>query len=294
MKQYPIRSPLRYPGSKRRLVNSVRQLLELNNLRPALYIEPFIGGASIGLQLMQYDLVDKVIFMDIDPWVSSFWKTVFFDTEWLTEKILTTQVTLELWDKLKKSNPQTIREMAWACFYLNRTSFSGILEKRVGPLGGREQKSKYKIDCRFPRNTLVKRIEQISQFRDKIYAVWNCSWEDGVSRIKKEQKNKKLPKQNLFYYLDPPFFNKAESLYRFYFEESDHIKLRNQLLRLKDYWLLSYDSATQVEILYGDAIHKKINGANHHHVDIYYSLSILSERRVVKEVIISNLPLFSS
>lgn len=288
--KYSIRSPLRYPGSKRRLGQYVRSVIKTNNLYPSLYIEPFVGGGSVALQLLQYNLVEKVILMDIDPWVSSFWKTVFFDTDWLIEKILTAPISLELWDDLKKSNPRTIRERAWTGFYLNRTSFSGILERRVGPLGGREQKSNYKIDCRFPRETLVKRVTQISQFRDKIHAVWNCSWDDGISRIKAEQKDKKLPKNNLFYYLDPPFFEKAESLYRYYFEKQDHVKLRNRLLRLKDNWLLSYDSAKQVEILYGDAIHKKTNGTNHHHVDIYYSLSILSERRIAKEVIISNLP----
>jgi hypothetical protein len=62
------------------------------------------------------------------------------------------------------------------------------------------------------------------------------------------------------------------------------------VLALEDNWLLSYDSAKQVEQLYGDAIHEKTNGASRHHVDIYYSLAVMSERRMAKEVIISNLP----
>ncbi|MBI2707712.1 MAG: DNA adenine methylase [Proteobacteria bacterium] len=288
--QSPIRSPLRYPGSKRRLANYVRQTLELNNFRPALYVEPFVGGASVGLQLLQYELIDKVIFMDLDPWVASFWHTVFFDTKWLVEKIRTTRVTLKLWKEIKNSKPRSIRDRAWACFYLNRTSFSGILEAKAGPLGGRKQKSEYKIDCRFPRETLIKRVLQAASFSNKVYAVWNCSWEDGISEIKAEQKRKNLPKKNIFYYLDPPFFEEAQELYRFYFQEKDHTRLRDYLLQFKDNWLLSYDYAKQVEVLYGDAISKKTNGTNHQHVDIYYSLAILSERRVAKEVILSNLP----
>jgi len=288
--QSPILSPLRYPGSKRRLAGYIRQAIMINEIRPSLYIEPFVGGASVGLQFLQYELAEKVIFMDLDPWVASFWRTVFFDTYWLVEKIRTTKVTLELWKQLKKSKPRSIREQAWACFYLNRTSFSGILEEKVGPLGGREQKSEYKIDCRFPRETLIKRILQAASFKDKVYGVWNCSWEEGIASIKDKQKNNKLPRKGLFYYFDPPFFEQAEELYRFYFLEKDHIYLRDYLLKLKENWLLSYDLSEQVETLYGEAIKNKTNGTNHHHVHIYYSLAVLSQRRVAKEVILSNFP----
>lgn len=288
--QSPLRSPLRYPGSKRRLASYVRQMLDLNNCRPSLYVEPFAGGASVGLQLMQYDVVDKVIFMDVDPWVASFWKTVFFDSDWLIEKIESTKVTLELWKELKASKPRSIRDQAWTCFYLNRTSFSGILEDKAGPLGGREQKSNYKIDCRFTSKNLIKRIEKIASYQEKVYAVWNCSWKDGIEKIKIAQKNKNLPKENIFYYLDPPFFEKAEYLYRYYFQKKDHRELRNSLVKMKDKWILSYDYSEQVNLLYGDAIKNQTNDTNHHHVDIYYSLSILSERRIAKEVILSNLP----
>ncbi len=152
----PIYSPLRYPGSKRRLASYIRNALITNKLRPSLYIEPFVGGASVGLQLMQYDLVDKVIFMDRDPWVASFWQTVFFDSAWLIERIRDARVTLEDWQAIKQSNPQTTQEQAWVCFFLNRTSFSGILEKRAGPLGGRGQAPEYKINCRFTKKTLSK------------------------------------------------------------------------------------------------------------------------------------------
>ena len=286
----PVRSPLRYPGSKRRLANYVRQALQLNNIRPSLYVEPFVGGASIGLQLMQYDLVDKVIFMDLDPWVASFWDTLFFDTEWLITKIRSTNVTLKLWNELKTGRPRSRREQAWTCFYLNRTSFSGILEKKAGPLGGQKQESEYKIDCRYPGERLIERIEKIANFRDKVWGVWNCSWEDGITSIRKEQKQKKLPPKDTFYYLDPPFFEEAEDLYRYYFDEADHIRLRDYLFEFKDNWLLSYDYADQVNTLYGDAIRNRINGTNHRKIDIYYSLAVLSKRYMAKEVIISNLP----
>lgn len=288
--QYPLRSPLRYPGSKRRLAKYVRQALDLNGLRPKLYVEPFAGGASVGIQMLQYDCADKMILMDRDPWITSFWKTVFFDTQWLIDKVRSTKVTLENWNRLKRSHPRSTRDQAWTCFYLNRTSFSGILEAKAGPIGGKDQESVYKIDCRFPRSSLIKRIEAVAEFRDKVHAIWNCSWEDGLRAIKLEQQKHQLPTTDVFYYLDPPFFEKAEDLYRYCFEDDDHVRLRDRLLKLRAKWLLSYDSADQVEALYGTAIKNRTNGTNHHHVDIYYSLAVLSERRIAKEVILSNLP----
>lgn len=233
--------------------------------------------------------------MDVDPWVASFWQTVFFDTAWLVNKIRTASVTLKNWDKIKESNPITVREQAWACFFLNRTSFSGILEKKVGPLGGRAQTSDYKIDCRFPRNTLVGRVRQIATFKNKIRGIWCTSWEVGIERIRKEQIAGSLPANNLFFYFDPPFFEKAEDLYRFYFRSEDHVKLRDALIRLTDKWILSYDSADQVEALYGPAIQSKTNGTKKHAVEFLYSVSVMQERKKGKEVILSNmehLPLF--
>lgn len=282
-------SPLRYPGSKRRLAEYIKQALDVNGLEPTLYIEPFVGGGSVALRLLQEESIEQVILMDIDPWVANFWKTVFFHTDWLIEKIESTDVTLENWTTLKNSHPKTMLEKAWTGFYLNRTSFSGILEKKAGPIGGREQASEYKIDCRFPRSTLVDRIRKIAAFKDKIKAVWCISWDDGITRIIHKQKLGELPTNGLFFYFDPPFFEKADSLYRYYFQNRDHVRLRDYLLTLEDKWLLSYDSADQVFSLYGDALKHGTNGTRHDHIELLYSVSVMPERRKAKEVVLTNL-----
>jgi len=282
-------SPLRYPGSKRRLANYISQALELNKLQPQLYVEPFVGGASVGLQLLFDGIVEQVILIDIDPLIANFWKTVFFDTEWLIDQIKSMEISIEKWHEYKAFSPETEREFAQACLFLNRTNFSGILRSEVGPLGGREQKSKYKIDCRFPRETLVKRVERIAEYKEKIKGVWVCSWSDGIQKIDDLQSSGQLPTEEVFYYFDPPFFEKASELYRYHFESGDHEKLRNFLLALDDHWVLSYDSSDQIDFLYGDAIQNKTNGAIKHGVELIYSTGIMLGRKPTKEVIISNL-----
>lgn len=285
----PLLSPLRYPGSKRGLVGYIEQALKCNEFQPSLYVEPFVGGASVALQLIQDGLVKRVILMDIDPWITSFWKTVFFDTDWLLEQVEALPVTLERWHQFKQEVPTTIREQALTCFFLNRTSFSGILEARAGPLGGQQQSSPYKIDCRFPRATLIRRIQQAAMHKEKIHGIWNCSWKEGITEIREEQRAGQLPCEGLFFYFDPPFFEAAAALYRYYFVAADHLALRDFLLTLEDKWILSYDSAQQVEALYGNALTKRTNGTQKHHVELFYRLAIMSQRRKGKEVIISNL-----
>src|SRR5690348_5041293 len=82
-----ILSPLRYPGSKRRLAGYIQKTLQLNNLHPSLFVEPFAGGASVALQLLNNNMVDTIGLIDRDPLVAAFWEAVFFDTEWLLEQI---------------------------------------------------------------------------------------------------------------------------------------------------------------------------------------------------------------
>lgn len=287
-------SPLRYPGSKRRLASYVSQALELNERQPQLYIEPFVGGASVGLQLLFDGIVEQVILIDLDPLIANFWKAVFFDTEWLIDQIETIEISIEKWHAYKALSPKNAREYAQACLFLNRTNFSGILRSEVGPLGGREQKSKYKIDCRFPRETLIGRVERIAEHKEKIKGVWMCSWFDGIQKIRDMQSLGQLPTEDVFYYFDPPFFEKASELYRYYFENGDHMKLRDFLLTLDDHWILSYDSSDQLNLLYGDAIQNKTNGTKKHDVELIYSTGIMLGRKPTKEVIISNLKLLPS
>jgi len=90
-------------------------------------------------------------------------------------------------------------------------------------------------------------------------------------------------------YLDPPFFRKAEHLYRFWFGASDHVKLRDALLEMEHSWLLSYDSAEQIELLYGESIRKAVNGTQRKHVELLYSTATISTRKRATEVLISNL-----
>jgi len=275
-----ILSPLRYPGAKRRLSGYIAETLRLNSLRPKLLVEPFAGGLSVALQLLNDNLVEKIAVGEKDPLVASFWKIVFGESEWLINEIKNTSVNLEKWDYFKKNSFRTHRERALACIFLNRTSFSGIIAPSAGPIGGRSQTSDYKIDCRFNVETLAKRIRQAAALSKRVLFVDQADWQQTISKVK----NLGYKRNEVFYYLDPPFFNKAENLYTYYFDNSNHRGLHNSLMKLRQPWLLSYDKADSIIEMYSH------NGYGPKHIDILYSIGASGSRPKTQEVVITNIP----
>lgn len=51
-------------------------------------------------------------------------------------------------------------KLGFTTFYLNRTNRSGSGIIKGGPIGGKNQDSKYLIDCRFNKENLIRRIEK--------------------------------------------------------------------------------------------------------------------------------------
>lgn len=276
-------SPLRYPGAKRWMSGYISRSIAYNNLFPELFVEPFAGGASVALAQLHSGLVDKVALNDRDPLVSAFWHTLFFDTDWLVDQVWKTDITVKLWEQMRKQNPTSARGRAFKCLFLNRTSFSGVLAPNAGPIGGKAQKSKYKIDCRFTKETVIRRIQQVARYKARVAFVWNLEWRSALGRVRKMQRSGSLPKTSLFY-LDPPFYKKANSLYTFHFDHGAHLALRNFLATFDEPWILSYDSCPEIITLYKDAGFRASN------VNLIYTVSQNSERGIGKELIVSNLP----
>ena len=77
-------------------------------------------------------------------------------------------MTLGTWEAYRDARPNGIDERAAKCLFMNRTNFSGILSPTAGPIGGRRQSGEYRIDCRFPKETIAKRVRQIAEPRHRI------------------------------------------------------------------------------------------------------------------------------
>jgi DNA adenine methylase len=240
-----VLSPLRYPGGKRRLTPYLAAALAANDLEPDLFVEPFAGGASVALELLATRKVKRIGLAERDPYLAAFWSTVFFDSDWLCKRIDEIDVSLATWERLKRGTFTSRRNRAFACLFLNRTSFNGTLHRRAGPIGGKAQASSYTIDCRFPRERLKRRVRACAALSDRVAFVREADALDVLRDARRGADGK-----SIFFYLDPPFWAKAEQLYRFSFTISDHNRLSTALRYVKEPYLLSYDPAPEIEALY--------------------------------------------
>ena len=76
-------------------------------------------------------------------------------------------------------------ELATKCLFLNRTTFSGILNGRAGPIGGRAQSSEFGIGCRFNLDGIVERLEYVGHLYNtgRLVDVWCSDWNDTLHGV---------------------------------------------------------------------------------------------------------------
>ena len=127
---------------------------------------------------------------------------------------------------------------------MNRTSRSGII-KAAGIIGGLKQTGSYKIDCRFNRDDLVRRIRRVAKYRNRVHLYRR----DALAFIK--DICHRLP-ATTFFCIDPPYFNKGSSLYTSFYDPSDHAILASSLLDVGNPWIVTYDKDPAIMRLYRD------------------------------------------
>ena len=239
-------SPLRYPGGKNKLARFIALICLENDLN-SHYVEPYAGGASVALHLLFNGYMQQITINDFDRSIYALWYNVINDTDKFCSWIETVEIGMTNWYKQKEiqSNKNKVETFELGCstFFLNRTNRSGIING--GVIGGVEQKGNYKIDCRFNKIELIKKIERIASFRERI----NLFNLDALELIKKISNTFK--DSNLIYYFDPPYFLKGQSLYMNSYENDDHKLVSDSIKRLENVkWIVSYDNVPQIQLLY--------------------------------------------
>jgi DNA adenine methylase len=242
-------SPLRYPGGKNKLAKFVALVCEKNNLN-GHYIEPYAGGASVALYLLLNGYMKEVTINDFDRAIFAFWHSILNDTEKFCNKIRTTKITVENWNKFKKihrnKDHETTFDLGFATFFLNRTNHSGVIDG--GIMGGRHQKGNYKIDCRFNKAELIERIKLIAKHKKNIH-LYNL---DALKLIEKIQTNRS--NKNTIFYFDPPYYLKGPSLYMNHYKHNDHKEVSEKIQKIKNIkWIVSYDNTPKIKKLYSDS-----------------------------------------
>ena len=271
-----MKNPLRYPGAKSKLFNYVKNLIEVEGLTGCTFYEPFAGSASLSWMLLEANVVEKAVINEKDPLLYHFWKAVFESTDELIQKIEQTEISVETWKSCAKYKDlqylvgKTSVEIGYAGLFLNRTNFSGIL--KANPIGGMEQQSDYKIDCRFNKTKVIEAIKSIAQYANRV----TVSNEDAIEFMKKFLKYKRNKKT--FVYIDPPYYKEGPGLYRYFYTEKQHMELARYIKTKAFPWLLSYDDAKEIRKLYNRRTC----------VNLYLDYSVKTSKKG-KEILVSNL-----
>lgn len=266
-------SPLRYPGGKSCLYPLVTRILEENGLKRAHYAEPYAGGSSLALALLFSGHVSDIHLNDVDPGIWSFWHSVLNETDAFLGLVEEATLTIAEWRRqreiYKRGSESNTVELGFATFFLNRTNRSGIIGSG-GVIGGLSQDGNFKMDCRFNREDLSRRIRRIRKYRGRIH----LHRQDAIAFL--EHVADDLPRRT-FCAIDPPYFVKGSSLYTSFYSQTDHADVAAAILALARPWILTYDAVAEIRALY--------KGRRQYLFDINYSLQ---EKRVGSELLIAS------
>ncbi|MGB7070106.1 MAG: DNA adenine methylase [Pyrinomonadaceae bacterium] len=240
------RTPFRYPGGKQRLSPFVAELLQYNNAEGWNYVEPYAGGAGVAMELLVANKVGHVFLNDSSRHVYAVWRSLLYKTDEFCRRISRSSLSIDSWkahrDVVRHPEAHDLMTLGFSTFYLNRCNRSGVLT--AGVIGGQAQKGRWKIDARFPRNELIRRIETIAALRKRI-TITNMDAEHFML----ERVNRLSP--DTLVYCDPPYFERAARLYLNTYQPDDHKRLAGVIQRkLKRPWLVSYDRQPDIRTLY--------------------------------------------
>lgn len=222
------------------------QIRRLNGLGDRAIAEPFAGGAGASLILLYLEECHEIFINDADPAIHDFWWTLVNRIRPFKEKVSKTRVCMAEWYRqravYRNSGRVSRLRRGFSAFYLNRCNRSGIIMKG-GPIGGLNQKGKWKINARFNKPELINRCDKVNEYRERV----SVSGSDGIEFIDS------LDEHSTFFFIDPPYFTKGKTLYLNILDEEYHSNIALQLKSMTDSaWVLTYDDCPQIRRMYRD------------------------------------------
>ncbi len=235
----PQRSIFRYPGGKTWFVPTFRRWMFCRKLKPHILVEPFAGGGIISLTALFEKMVEKAVMVEMDTEVAAVWESVVSgNAQWLSERILSFDMTREGVTRELQKQTGVTREKAFQTILKNRTLHGGILAK--GSRFMRKGENGKGIGSRWYPETLAKRLLDMEQIADKID--FRC--DDGLKVMKEFSEN-----ANIVFFIDPPYTaggkRAGRRLYKHY--DLNHESLFNLCESLSGDFLMTYDNAEEVK-----------------------------------------------
>ncbi len=224
-------SPFRYPGGKFYALKYILPFLECYPHDE--YREPFVGGGSVffGKTKAQFNWLN-----DLEKDVITTYQAMQNEKtcERLIERVCKEVATKERHSEIKAFLPKTKEDVAFRTYYLNRTSYSGIIHK---PAWG------YAIGASAPPQNWQRFLKGANK---KLPGVQLTSFDFSDVIAAPVAKGR-----SVLMYLDPPYFYADQKrAYTKSFVEEDHKRLAKQLRNCNQAFCLSYDDCKPIRDLY--------------------------------------------
>jgi len=274
---------IRYPGSKEKLAKQIIARFPIEMSLPLWmdhngweYREPFFGAGAIGFNVLGVLPPScKAWINDKDFGLVCLWKAIQNAPKELKDRIEGFEPSIEQFYQFKEEDGRADIdpvETGFRKLALHQMSYSGLGYMSGGPLGGRAQASEYSIDCRWIKENLMYKAQNLHELMSHIKLKITCG--DFAALIDDNP--------NVFLYLDPPYYEKGNDLYRYSMSEDDHVRLAGLLKTTPNKWVLSYDDHPKIRELY--------NWADFALLEIIYTTSMARESRRPKnrEVLITH------
>jgi DNA adenine methylase len=232
----PNPSPFRYPGGKSWLIPYVRQWLK-HIEKPVHFVEPFAGGANVGLTVALENLAEHVTLVELDKDVAAVWQTILGDKAGeLSKKIMKFPISKREVRSVLKQNGRSQLTRAFSALLKNRVRRGGIMTEDASLL--RSGENGKGVRSRWYPETLRDRIQRISRHRKKISFFYG----DGLEFIRLTGQT-----GNLAFFIDPPYIIAGRRLYKH--SEIDHLRLFEAVKAISGNWLLTYENTKEVRAL---------------------------------------------
>jgi DNA adenine methylase len=253
----PHRSPFRYPGGKTWLVPTLCRWLAGLPQKPAELVEPFAGGAIVGLSALFDDLVDFVTLVELDENVGSVWQVILNGQgKQLIDRIVSFNISEQTVRDILFQKPASRLDRAFSTILRNRVQRGGIMAPGASLM--KKGENGKGIASRWYVQTLCKRISAIMARKEQIRFIQG----DGIQFMRDNSE-----RADVVFFIDPPYTVAGRRLY--VHAEIDHEELFRVAAKVKGDFLMSYDDAEPVSQLagkFGFDIHRVPMKNTHHAV----------------------------
>ena len=228
-----MKSLLRYIGSKKDL--DIAKFISNNNLDIEIYCEPFSGGFSAGLNLIENGFNGKVILNDLDYNVCNFW--ICLKEDW---SILYSEI-INMLDKINTDCDlfQIIHKYETSEDLFKRAACEYIYRKCLTMSGLSIQHKKFNDDIYdfFLQSELLQKVE-----------IRNIDYWDIIKRY---------DSSTTLFLIDPPYDVKnVNKYYRCNSSEFNHKELRDRIENIQAKCIITYNDNENIRSLYKDSKYK--------------------------------------